>query len=184
MILFFRQRQRRPDRAVYVPRGRRSQTAPRTLTSSTPQTGSLPKAPAIHKESANGSAASNSIISSNQSGEIIETNPQIPEVNSKEAIVAEQSLAGKENVSLQQPVNCHREDGNPAPPAKVDSIDTMADADHINANGSKIETTLNSCDKDYNEEKEFQRASKVNILKEFQLLRSFHFIFIRCKCRK
>lgn len=169
MILFFRQRQRRPDRAVYVPRGRRSQTTPRTSTS-TPHSGSVPKAPVLHKESANIIAESNSIISSSQSGETIETNPQIPEVNSKEAIVEEPSIDCKGNVTQQQ-LNCHSQSS-----PKVDSIEAMADADHINANGSKIETTLNSCDKDYNEEKEFQRASKVFIRKNLNFSNRFiHF---------
>lgn len=136
--------------------------------------GSVPKAAVIQKESANVVADSNSIISSSQSGEIIETNPQIPEVNSKESILEEPSIDCKENVTHQQ-INCHSQDGNQSSPAKVDSIEAMADADHINANGSKIETTLNSCDKDYNEEKEFQRASKVRRFCTFSFC--FYYLF-------
>lgn len=169
--MFFRQRQRRPDRAVYVPRGRRSQTTPRTSTStstSKSQCGSVPKTSVFHKENANVIDASNSVISPSQSGEAIEINPQMSEMNSKEATVEEPSIDRQLDVS-EQKHNYHIDlpgslDEHPLTPAKVDSIETMADTDHKNANGSKIETTLNSSDKDYNEDKEFQRASKVRIL--------------------
>lgn len=164
-IWFFNcsQRQRRPDRAVYVPRGRRSQTTPRTSTSTT-HSDSVPStktSPVFNKESANAIADSNSIISLSQSGEIVGHNPPITEENSKIAIVGEPTTDCKEGTVPQQQLNCHSQNGSRASPIKVDSNETMADADHINANGSKIDTTLSSCDKDYNEEKEFQRASKV-----------------------
>ena len=94
----------------------------------------------------------NSMKSSSHSDEIIETKPQLP--NSKDAIVEAPSIGRKEDASQQQ-LKHHSQDEGP-------TKDTMADADHINANGSKIESKLNSCDKDYNEEKEFQRASKVH----------------------
>lgn len=116
--------------------------------------GSVPKASVIQKESAHTIAGSSSKVSTSQSGE---TNPAIPEVKSKESIVEEQSIDCKEKDSRRSQY------GSSSSPPKVDSTETMADTDHINANGSKIETTLNSCDKDYNEEKEFQRASKVHI---------------------
>lgn len=164
--MFFRQRQRRPDRAVYVPRGRRSQTTPRTSTStstSASHSGSVPKTSVLHKEKANVNDVSNSVISPSQSNEVIETNPQMLGVNSEEVIVKEPLVdhkldvpQQKSNYSTELPVS---PDESPLSSAKVDSIGTMADTDH--KNGSKIETTSNSSDKDYNEDKEFQRASKV-----------------------
>lgn len=152
-----RQRQRRPDRAVYVPRGRRSQTTPRTsTTTATTHSDDTP-------------ATKVSIVASSQSGEIVEFSPQIAEENSKIAIVEQATTDCKEDTVSQQQLDCHSQNGSPTPLTKVDSNETMTEADHINANGSKIDTTLSSCDKDYNEEKEFQRASKVCPLEIFKL---------------
>lgn len=134
--------------------------------------------PPSHKESANVTAESNSTVSSSQSGEIIETNQQIHDaVAPKKVISEEPSIDCKEDTvsQQQQQLNCHSQDVSPSSPTKVESIDTMAAADHLNANGSKIETTLNSCDKDYNEEKEFQRASKVHTIKSFNSYERIYF---------
>lgn len=149
-----------------MPRGRRSQTTPRpstttTTTAHSDSVSSTKAAPVLNSESANATAEANPIIALSQSGEIVEINAQIVEEDSKPAVVQEPTTDSKEDTVPQQLLNCHSQNGGSASPTKIDSIETMADADHINANGSKIDTTLSSCDKDYNEEKEFQRASKV-----------------------
>lgn len=149
-----------------MPRGRRSQTTPRTSTTTTTHSDSVSsvKAAPVHNTDANAIAEANSIITLSQSGEIVEINAQITEENPKIATAEKPTTDCKEDTVPQQQLNCHSQNGKPASPTKIESNETMADADHINANGSKIDTTLSSCDKDYNEEKEFQRASKVFII--------------------
>lgn len=172
MYSIFRQRQRRPDRAVYVPRGRRSQTTPRATAATTPSassashSASVPKSSVLHKESENVITTPNSMVSPSQSTDIIETNSQKSEMTPKAPTVKEQPLINHKHDVSQQQTNCHTDltvgQDESLPPTKVEMVDSMAEADHKNANGSNIEMTVNSCDKDYNEEKEFQRASKVH----------------------
>lgn len=106
----------------------------------------------------------NSMVSPSQcNGCIVETNSQKSEKTSTPAIVEEPLHNHKQDVVQQQQSNSPTDlavsqDESPTS-AKIETIESMAEAK--SANGSKIETTLNSCDKDYNEEKEFQRASKV-----------------------
>lgn len=146
-----------------MPRGRRSQTTPRLSTSSTVQSGSVPETSVFHKESANVIAMASSGVSPSQCNGIIEANPRKSETKAKAAIVEEPLINHKQDV-LQQRSNSPidltvSQDASPTS-TNVETIETMAEAK--TANGSKTETTLNSCDKDYNEDKEFQRASKVN----------------------
>lgn len=182
MILFFRPRQRRPDRAVYVPRRRRSQTPPRAASS---HSGSVPKTPLVfHKENANANAnvmaVPNLMVSSIQSGEITEINSKMSEINLIETTtVGQPTTDSKQEAAQQQHLNCHTpvfsggQGESSLSPKKVN----LTDADHKNANGPKIETNLNLSDKDFNEEKEFERASKV-CLKRFNCTIDFDFNYL------
>lgn len=155
-----------------MPRGRRSQTTPRPLTT-TAHSDTVPStkaSPESNRESTNAIAESNSIISSSQSAEVVKINPRNLEEKSKIASVQESIANCKEDTVPRQQLNRH---GSLESHTIVNSIETMADADHINANGSKIDTNLSPCDKDYNEEKEFQRASKVFLLPFFKRISGY-----------
>lgn len=159
-ILFSRQRQRRPDRAVYVPRGRRSQTTPPTAAA--PNSGNVSKDQTLDKESATVIALTNSTTSPDHSSETTEK-------NSQETVIANKhkdTTTCEQQFHQQTSLACHEEKSlpqNPSPIANTSPIATMTDTIAKNE-CSKIESSLNSSDKDYNEERELQRASKVNLL--------------------
>lgn len=165
---FFRHRQRRPDRAVYVPRGRRSQTTPPT-----PATASNPinvKSKEFEKESVNVISVSNSTNESAECSETVETNPQEPVIKIKEKelkldqVVKPVADAQQENfkhqINSQSIVTSTCLEKSSHLPKNTETITSM-DETNVNKDVSKIEMALNSNNKDYNEEKEFQKASKV-----------------------
>lgn len=146
-----------------MPRGRRSQTTPPTASIAA----SVSKTQVLDKEHANVILATNSSTNeSNQSSKTIETNPQDPVKHANEATVPEPPIETTQD-SLKPQLDNHTAfalpiDNPTASPPAIDSIANMADS-NTKCDGGKIETPLNSSDKDYNEEKEFQRASKVQI---------------------
>lgn len=162
----YRHRQRRPDRAVYVPRGRRSQTTPPTT--AVQNSASTTKDQILNKESVNVISVQNSANESSQSSEIAEINSPKPVIEVEEVKKATPVIDSKQETSKQhtKEETLNKEEHPPplsSPPA-TDSITEMAET-NVKSEAAKIETTLNSSDKDYNEEKEFQRASKVIHLK-------------------
>lgn len=157
----FRQRQRRPDRAVYVPRGRRSQTTPPTA--AVPSSENSSKVQVLDKESADVIATSNSTISSNQCSEITELNTQ-------ESVIVKKVTNNQHDTTSEQHIQS-KATGKEEPQSIVPiATETMTTDTNTKIECSKIENALNSSDKDYNEEKELQRASKVS---------KHH--FLRCK---
>lgn len=102
-------------------------------------------------------------ISPSQSDEISATHSQEPLTHSKESKVQETVINKEEDIASNEHLNSQSiasQEENP-PVQTINSIENMADVNN-KSGGSQIETALNSNDKDYNEEKEFQRASKVN----------------------
>lgn len=148
-----RQRQRRPDRAVYVPRGRRSQTTPPSASVQINNNSAT-----IQGFSKNESPIANSSIPV-QSSDISTTLNLSPEkvIETKKEIVKNNNIKSHPN----QNESLLTENFNSA-----SNMSKKSDA----KNGS----THTASDKDYNEEKELQRASKVNI----------HFLFSFCTNRE
>lgn len=115
---------------------------------------------------------SNSSHESSQSSELAETNSQEPgviEVGDAEVAKVQEPVIETKQDSSKHQSNSHSVSTSqevkqspppPPPPQATDSIANMAET-NVKNEGDKIETPLNSSDKDYNEEKEFQRASKV-----------------------
>lgn len=152
-MFFIRQRQRRPDRAVYVPRGRRSQPA---------------SAPTLNS----GSVTKNQIVESVDSSSPVVSSSHYSDSKHQEPVIDTQEVIINQDVAVEpigkdQPtlvVEDNRDISAETQP--IDTVTNMADA-NVKCEGSKIESSLNTTDKDYNEEKEFQRASKVNAIVAF-----------------
>lgn len=144
-----------------MPRGRRSQTTPPTAAA--PNSGNVSKDQTLDKESGTVIALTNSTTSPDHSSETAEKNSQIAkekENKHKDTTTCEQQFHQQTSLA------CHEEKSppqNPSPIANTSPIATMTDTIAKNE-CSKIESSLNSSDKDYNEERELQRASKVNLL--------------------
>lgn len=154
----FRQRQRRPDRAVYVPRGRRSQTTPPTAQTS--NSGAAPKTEVFDNESVNVISSSNLAVSPSQSSGAFELKHPNLEIDTQELIVHEEVVV-EPSRNPPSPIAIQAEKPQLQ---NINTISNMADANiNINCEGNKIDGALSTSDKDYNEEKEFQKASKVNI---------------------
>lgn len=170
--ILFRHRQRRPDRAVYVPRGRRSQTTPPTT--QTPISG-VSNTEVSDRESANVISPTDLASSPSQNSDQFELKHHDLVIDAKKVIVHEEIVA-EPNSKPQSPIATQEE--KPIP-QNVNAISTMADT-NIKCEGNKIEGALNNSDKDYNEDKEFQRASKVNLIIDiyFFLLFSFNSFII------
>lgn len=164
-----RQRQqKRPDRAIYiVPRGRRSQTTQHTAQTS--NSGAASKTEISERESANVISSSHPPISPSQKSGTFELKSQDLLIDTKELIVHEE-IADEPNLKPQ----------SIAIQAEIPSEfkHNMDDA-NIKCEGNKIDIddALDTSDKDYNEEKEFQRASKVHHLLNNPLTRAL-FIFV------
>lgn len=133
---------------MYVPRGRRSQTTPPTAQTS----GSGTKTDVTDRESTNVNPASSTSQNSDKfelkhhdlvidTEEVIVHKKKIAEINSK----PQSSIAIQEEKSKLHNIN---------------TITNMADT-NIKCEGNKFEVLSDTSNKDYNEEKEFQRASKV-----------------------
>lgn len=138
-----------------MPRGRRSQTTPPTAAA--PNSGNVSKDQTLDKESGTVIALTNSTTSPDHSSETAEKNSQIAkekENKHKDTTTCEQQFHQQTSLA------CHEEK---SPPQNPSPIATMTDTIAKNE-CSKIESSLNSSDKDYNEERELQRASKVNLL--------------------
>lgn len=97
-----------------------------------------------------------------QSNEISATHSQEPLAHTKESkvqgtVINKEDIASKQHL-ISQTIAIQEE----SPP--VQTINSMENMANVNdkSGGSQIEVALNSNDKDYNEEKEFQRASKVH----------------------
>lgn len=149
---------------MYVPRGRRSQTAPRSAPTS--NSGSVPKAQVFDKESANVILDTNSTTTPEQNGcDLTDRAEPINTLKESNILEPKLNIASSNSSKPQQQIN--QTEKSPLPstqsvssPTFDCSSETMDNANNKNASG-KIETALKSNDKDYNEEKEFQRASKV-----------------------
>lgn len=177
-----RPRQRRPDRAVYVPRGRRSQTTPPTSTSP-PSTNSPPAAQKDSQPSP--PRTTNEQHASIQPAPATDTHHQSDNNTDHQQIAHtdqrsnQQYLISVEGESVKH--NCdHLTNQLPAALNDTDFLlDPLATTTipatnntnmsshklnhrnqcNINSNDAVPETRTS--DKDYNEDKEFQRASKV-----------------------
>lgn len=134
-----RQRQRRPDRAVYVPRGRRSQTTP---PSASVQTNNSTTIQGPKNEN---SIANNSVPV--QSSEI----PTIPNLSPEKVIET------KKDIVKNNTIKPHPNQNESLPTENFNSASNMSKKSDAKNGSSHI-----TSDKDYNEEKELQRASKVN----------------------
>lgn len=135
-----RQRQRRPDRAVYVPRGRRSQTTPPSASVQT-NNSTLIQDPKNESPIANSSVpvqCNDISTTSNLSPEkLIETKKEFVKINN---------------------IKPHPNQNESLPTENFNSASNMSKKCDAKNGSSHI-----TSDKDYNEEKELQRASKVNI---------------------
>lgn len=137
-IVLCRQRQRRPDRAVYVPRGRRSQTTP-------------PSAP-VNNSIAEPVSKTTNVIPAAKS-------PPIENLTNSNPSTHNQVIEPTEKINVVKPIE------------QIEVIDKKSKQDENHLQNSNINnstmpklnsgTNHTSSDKDYNEEKEFQRASKV-----------------------
>lgn len=121
-----------------MPRGRRSQTTPRTAPASNPEIVSEVQVP--DKES--------------QSIETPEPTPSEPVIQVEEAAIHTETASESKSNSHTSPIIIHEEK---SPPQHNKSVANMADTNVKNT----IETVLCNGDKDYNEEKEFHRTPKV-----------------------
>lgn len=180
-LFFSRPRQRRPDRAVYVPRGRRSQTTPPTTTT----TVTNPKETEINLPITNSSTSNRHTTVVTATATAI-ASTQTRYNNNSELI--DNNYLGNEHQQEQQPPQFLISIEDPSFKYNCDHINNSAAALHsceeayfdttiapTNMSSQKInnenQTTANTnndgipdarnSDKDYNEEKEFQRASKV-----------------------
>lgn len=154
MFPSFRQRQRRPDRAVYVPRGRRSQTTPPTAPASNCE--SVSKSP--NSESVNVIAPPN-LAPTRQT--TVTTESAQPVIITKETSNHTDIVSEPKSNIQPSPIVVVDEEKPLLSLENINSVANMTDT-NVKGEGSKIETVLsNNGDKDYNEEKEFQRASKV-----------------------
>lgn len=184
--LICRPRQRRPDRAVYVPRGRRSQTTPPTAAANLLAS---PKQQQQHQSETINQLLDLPTISSKQTIAIPSSPTTIPAVENRFS-----DSTGRSN-SLADPVNYYCDALNQTsnnncvniiPYDRSAHVDDSSDggdnSDENNhrdenkqvqqiihdkmqkarANGTSANVAVSN-DKDYNEEKEFQRASKVII---------------------
>lgn len=138
---------------MYVPRGRRSQTTPPAP--NVPNSECATKVQVLDKESAVVIACPDSKTLPVQHSESTEEKPQKPVINKNTA--KGQSQTTSEQLS-QTSQKCQEEK---PPPQKIVPIATMTDT-NAKSECCKIESSLNTSDKDYNEEKELQRASKVH----------------------
>lgn len=141
---------------MYVPRGRRSQTTPpiaATLNSET-----VTKVQVLDKENAIVIASPNSTASpNNQCSETAEVRLKEPVIDKK---VANNHNKPTTEQHFHSPTAQADHAEKPPPQSISFPIAAMTDTNAKNE-CSKIESSLNSSDKDYNEEKELQRASKV-----------------------
>lgn len=156
--MFLRQRRRRPDRAVYVPRGRRSQTTPTTVP---PNTDIASKCDISDRESAHVIVPSSTTLSPAQNCDSGEIKREKTMIDTKEEVFHTKHTDEPNTSSA-----IRREE----PPLTIKTITDMADT-NVKCEGSRIDLALNTTDKEYNEEKEFQRASKVNIQ-----IKKIHFV--------
>lgn len=141
---------------MYVPRGRRSQTTPPIA--ATPNSESVTKVEVLNKENAIVIASPNSTVSpDNQCSETAEVS--LKELVIDKKVANNHNKPTTEQHSHSQTVQADHEE-KPPPQSISFSIAAMTDTNTKNE-CSKIESSLNSSDKDYNEEKELQRASKV-----------------------
>lgn len=184
-----RPRQRRPDRAVYVPRGRRSQTTPPTASTT---------ATSPSKESTNQTKTNTPIANSlsthrhatvatktattarahcNNNSEIIDNRCSGNEHHQQQQQqLPQQFLISIEDPSSQVKHNCDHINNSAAALNNCEeqyfdtTIATVNMSSHkannknqstVNSNNEGVPDARNS-DKDYNEDKEFQRASKVS----------------------
>lgn len=144
---------------MYVPRGRRSQTTPPTATATNSTSEPTSKTQVLE----NVISVSNSTIETSQNGDFAETNFQEATVKAKvdpvpESVDEIKQESPKQQINSQSVVaSSWLEKPLLSPPATETN---MGDTELHNESG-KIETALNSSNKDYNEEKEFQKASKV-----------------------
>lgn len=126
-----RQRQRRPDRAVYVPRGRRSQTTPPSASIQTNNSTTIQANSSVSVKSSDIVPATLNL----SPGRVIETKQEIVKSNN---------------------IKPHPNHNESLPTEHFNSASNMSKKSDAK-NGSSHATS----DKDYNEEKELQRASKV-----------------------
>lgn len=133
-----KQRQRRPDRAVYVPRGRRSQTTPPSASVSTNNstTNQGPK---------NESPIANNLVPVQRSD-----TSTAPSFSPTKVIETQKEIVKNNNIKP------HPNQNESLPTENFNSASNMSKKSDVK-NGS----SHNTSDKDYNEEKELQRASKV-----------------------
>ena len=118
-------------------------------------------------------SSSNLPLSPSQNSGTIELKNQDLLIDTKELIVHEE-IADKPNLKPQS-IAIQAEI-----PSESELQQNMADA-NIKCEGNKIDVALDTSDKDYNEEKEFQRASKVHHLPNNPIIYAlilFVFIFV------
>lgn len=150
---------------MYVPRGRRSQTTPPTAPATNSNSEPVSKTQVLEKESVNVISLPNSTIEISQNSDFAETNFQEAVIEAKIEPVPE-PVDGIKQESPKQPINSQSVvasswlESPPLSPPATETIAIMTDTE-LHNEGGKIETALNSTNKDYNEEKEFQKASKV-----------------------
>lgn len=141
-----------------MPRGRRSQTTPPTAPVSDCDT--VSKSLGSDKESVNVIAPPN-LLPTNQSTVTTETTATTePVIQTKQASNYAGCTSEPKSNIIQTPPIAVDEEKPHLSPENINSATNMADTD-VKGEGSKIETVLSNGDKDYNEDKEFQRASKV-----------------------
>ncbi|XP_055301949.1 uncharacterized protein LOC129568295 isoform X2 [Sitodiplosis mosellana] len=150
-----RQRTKRPDRAVYIPRGRRNQTLPPTAQIF--NSGVASKTEVFDRETTNVITSSNLASSPNQNSATFELKHRDLVIDTK-GLILHDEITAEPNSKPQSPIAIQAEK---AQLQKINTISNMAETNiNIKCEGNKIEGALNTSDKDYNEEREFQRASK------------------------
>lgn len=123
----------------------------------TSNSGSVPKTLVLDKESVDEISATNVTLSPSQSIDTIELSAETRVTHSKEEHVHNENPPEDKTNSQESPLVVQEE----KPPSQ--SINSATDMTDTNAriDDTKIEHAQNNSDKDFNEEKEFQRASKV-----------------------
>lgn len=135
-----RQRQRRPDRAVYVPRGRRSQTTPPSASVQTNNSSSI-------------QSPKNDCPLTNNSAPV-----QCSDISTTPNLSPEKVIETKKEIVKNNNIKPHPNQNESLPTENFHSASNMSKKSDAKNGSSHI-----TSDKDYNEEKELQRASKVHI---------------------